>query len=269
MGNVGRAIKRFPVFLLKTVYLLLFIILGVWLLQMVYFPELDIKKTIVISPPPETEDVFGKILRQTELVLPGHFHMIDTYVTQREPNPPLCLTCHGTYPHSKEAKVRSILNSHTGFIACSVCHTRKDPAMGDLFFKWVDRNTGMITDQIEGQYGKYSAKIFPAKTAAGGQDTIFRPVNEEAAQQFLKFKDQYTPDQIAQAKVKLHDHITAQPVFCSDCHQKDGYLDFVKLGFPAQRIHHLNSTEVVGLVEKYKTFYIPAQIDFGSEKALE
>ena len=28
-------------------------------------------------------------------------------------------------------------------------------------------------------------------------------------------------------------------------------------------------TEVVGLVEKYKTFYIPAQIDFGSEKALE
>ena len=87
MGKVVKAVMRFPVFLFKTVYLLLFILLGVWLLQMVYFPELDIRKKIVISPPPETEDVFGKILRQTELDLSGHFHMIDTYVTQREPNP--------------------------------------------------------------------------------------------------------------------------------------------------------------------------------------
>ncbi|MDX2512233.1 MAG: hypothetical protein QNK25_09325, partial [Desulfobacterales bacterium] len=94
---------------------------------------------------------------------------------------------------------------------------------------------------------------------------IFRPVDEKSAQHFLEVKDQYTPDQIAQAKTLLHEHIAKQPVFCSDCHQKDGYLNFAELGFPELRIHHLNSSEVVGMVEKYKQFYIPAQIDFGVE----
>jgi hypothetical protein len=70
-------------------------------------------------------------------------------------------------------------------------------------------------------------------------------------------------------KAKLHEHISDKPVFCSDCHKKDGYLDFKELGFPKQRIDHLNSTEIVGMIEKYKKFYLPSQIDFGIEKAVE
>jgi hypothetical protein len=57
-------------------------------------------------------------------------------------------------------------------------------------------------------------------------------------------------------------------VFCSDCHKKDGYLDFRDLGFAQTRIDHLNSTEIVGMIEKYKKFYLPSQIDFGLEKAM-
>jgi hypothetical protein len=48
---------------------------------------------------------------------------------------------------------------------------------------------------------------------------------------------------------------------------KDGYLNFIELGFPLKRVNHLNSTEVVGLIEKYKTSYLPSEIDFGAEKA--
>ncbi|UCF93509.1 MAG: hypothetical protein JSW39_04925 [Desulfobacterales bacterium] len=262
--------KRLLVFLLKAVYLLPFFLFGAWLLQTAYFPQFELKESLaVVKSPAKEDDVFGKILNRQEAVPRGHFHIVDEYIAQPEPNPPICLTCHGTYPHSKNEKVRSLLNFHNGFIACAVCHARRERGDENIDFAWVDRNTGSITTQVVGEYGKYSAKIFPIVRDAGGQKKIFRPVDEEAARQFLKLKAQFTPDQIAQAKVKLHDHITTHPVFCSDCHQKDGYLNFAKLGFPRQRIDHLNSTEVVGLVAKYKTFYIPSQIDFGVEKPLQ
>jgi len=44
---------------------------------------------------------------------------------------------------------------------------------------------------------------------------------------------------------------------------------FKELGFSKQRIDHLDSTEIVGMIEKYKKFYLPSQIDFGIEKAVE
>ncbi len=269
MSTVGGALKKILVFLFKFFTILIFCIFGIWLLQMVYFPELEVKKAAVAAPPSEKEDLFGHILKHNEPIPQRHFHMVDEYIAQPEPYPPVCMTCHGTYPHSKGEDVRSLLNAHTGFVACSVCHTRKGPENEDMDFAWVDRKTGMITARFQGAYGKYSAKIYPVKPGAGGSKEIFRPVDEKDAQKFIELKPKFTPDQIAEAKIKLHSHIKPKPVACADCHKKDGYFDFAKLGFPLQRIDHLNSTEVVGLIAKYEKFYFPSAIDFGVEKSLE
>lgn len=266
MGKIMNIIKAFPFFLLKMIYILPFFLLGLWLIQMVYFPEMKVKRPSVVAKPQEEESIFRAILRQEGRAPRGHFHMVDEYISQREPHAPLCLTCHGTYPHSKGKKVRAMLNLHTGFLACAVCHARKEPGEMDVSYTWVDRETGEITMNIEGEYGKYSAKIFPIKITDGAPKTLFRPVNASAAREYLRLKDNYTPDQIAQAKMKLHENISSKPVFCSDCHKKDGYLNFTELGFPKNRVIHLASTEVVGMIEKYKTFYLPSEIDFGSEK---
>lgn len=271
---VRRAINvvmKIPAFLVKAVYFLPFILFAAWLLQLLYFPKLDVVKlgSAQFAPkikPVEKQDIFTKILMSKDPISRVHFHMIDEYISQQETMAPLCLTCHGNYPHSKEKKVRSLLNAHSGFMACSVCHTRKEPGTEDILFAWVDRATGKIVNKVKGEYGKYQAKIFPVKIDAQGQKQIFKPVDETAAQQYIKIKDIFTPDQAAQAKLRLHEHISVKPVFCSDCHKKDGYLDFEKLGFPLYRINHLNSTEVVGMINKYKTFYLPTEIDFGAEK---
>ena len=177
--------------------------------------------------------------------------------------------CHGIYPHSKEKKVRSILNFHTGFIACAACHARKKPGDKSINFAWIDRETGEIVPKVQGEYGKYPAKIYPVKITADGYKKIYRPIDAQEARKFLLTKDKYSPDQVAQAKKKMHERISSKPVFCSDCHQKDGYLNFAKLGFPIQRINYLNSSEVVGMIEKYKTFYLPSAINFGNEDAFE
>ena len=117
----------------------------------------------------------------------------------------------------------------------------------------------------KGQFGKYPAKIFPARRTIRGQSRIFQPVEEKEAEEFLSLKDKFTPDQMAQAKIKLHEGVSKKPVFCNECHKKNGYFDFVKLGFPKNRIDHLTSTEVAGMIEKYETFYLPEAIDFGAE----
>ncbi len=274
VGRILRVIKKIPIFLLKFIYILPFLLFGAWLLKLVYFthelPHVEAKKAEESAEIVGEDGVFKKILLQEDAVPREHFHMVDEFVSQpAEYIAPICLTCHGTYPHSKEEKVRSILNFHGGFIACSICHAREKHDEHLVYFAWVDHETGAVSKQVEGEYGKYPAKIFPIQITKGAKTRIFRPVSEEAARQFLKYKDQYTPDQIAQAKAKLHEHISAKPVFCSDCHKKDGYLDFKELGFSKQRIDHLNSTEIVGMVEKYKKFYLPSKIDFGLEKPVE
>jgi cytochrome c553 len=254
---------------LKLVYLLPFLLFGLWLIQMLYFPQLEAKKIVEAVKPKHEENIFKTFLIKKGVVPREHFHMTDEYVIRSEPMLPLCSTCHGTYPHSKEKKVRAILNFHTGLIACSVCHARKEPGTKDIIFKWVDLKTGEILDKVEGEYGKYPAEIYPIKIDNEGRKTISRPVDDTAARHYLIIKDKLTSDQIAQAKIKLHEHISDKPVFCSDCHKKDGYLDFIKLGFSVQRVNHLNSTEVVGMILKYKTFYLPSEIDFGVEKVFK
>jgi len=247
--------------LIKGLVVVAFSLFGLWLLHVVYFSQAVAKKGVGVSRP-VPENVFREILTDKGTVSRGHFHMIDEYVSQPEPNPPLCLTCHGTYPHGKEKKVRSLLNFHTGFIACAVCHVRKDSVDKNFSFAWVDRETGQMRSTVEGAYGKYPARLFPIVVSDGGEKSVFRPITKEAAQQYLEVKDKYTPDQVAQAKVKLHSGISKKPVFCTDCHKQDGYLPFAQLGFSENRVQHLVSTEVTGMLEKYDTFYLPSVIDF-------
>jgi hypothetical protein len=228
--------KKISIFVVKAIVAVPLILMGLWLLQMLYYPVVDMHK-IAAEEPAREEGIFSGILRAHKPLRRGHFHMIDEEREKHEPYEPLCLTCHGTFPHSKEKKVRSLLNFHTGFMACAVCHVRKDPAAGDHFFIWVDRATGITSLAVEA-------------------------VNEESAREYLELKDKFTPDQAAQAKIKLHEKLSKKPVFCMDCHKKDGYLDFAGLGFPRNRVDHLASTEVASMIEKYETFYLPEVIDF-------
>jgi hypothetical protein len=269
LGRTAGSLLRLPVFLLKCVYLIPLLLFGLWLLQMLYFPQLEAKKITEVVKPKTEENIFKAFLIKKDAVPREHFHMIDEYVNRKEAILPICSTCHGTYPHSKEKKVRAILNFHTGFVACSVCHARKEPGAKDIIFKWVAWKTGEILDTVKGEYGKYPAEIFPIKIDGRGRKAIFRPVDDKAARHYLLIKDELNSDQIAQAKIKLHEHISEKPVFCSDCHKKNGYLDYINLGFSRNRVDHLNSTEVVGMIEKYKTFYLPTEIDFGVEKVFK
>lgn len=255
--------KKLNIFLVKAIFVIPLCLFGIWLIQLLYFPLAEATKPTAVPKSVEEEGIFRKILNKDGDAPRGHFHMIDDLITQPKPYEPLCFTCHGTFPHSKEKKVRSLLNFHTGFMACAVCHVRKSPDDKKFSFIWVNRTTGITSMTVEGEYGKYPAEIFPLLTKADGTEEVIRPVSENAAREYLELKEKFTPDQAALAKIKLHERISNKPVFCTECHKKDGYLDFAKLGFPRYRVNHLVSTEVASMIEKYETFYLPEVIDFG------
>jgi hypothetical protein len=265
LSKVVQVKNKISTFMLKAVFVLPLLVFGIWLIQMLYFPKVKASTSQVPLKAVSEDLMFREIWQETEPVSSGHFHMVDADIFQTAPYEPICRTCHGTYAHNKDKKIRSILNSHEGFLACAVCHVRKDPADKTFSFIWVDRETGRTSKAVEGEYGKFPAKIFPQKISAKGQPTIIRPISEKAAQQYLKYKDKFTPDQVAQAKAKLHEHVSKKPVLFNECHRKEGYLNFAGLGFPQNRVDHLTSSEVVTMIQKYETFYLPEVLDFGTQ----
>jgi hypothetical protein len=273
-GRLAGRIKRLVFFILKAVYVIPFFALFLLLLGLVYLPDLELDTPLSLSRyEPEPEE-FQIIRPKKEGIPRDHFHLIDKWVEMREPNPPICVVCHGTYAHGKEKKVRAMLNLHSGFMACSVCHVRKKGAEDeeadetpDKFdeFLWVDRETGEMKKDVEGEYGKYPAKIYPVKHTEQGPRRVFTPIRAEAAQRFLEIRPDLTPDQVSEAKARLHKGISEEAITCKDCHKKDGYFDFEELGFPERRIKHLVSHEFVDMIDKYEEFHLPEVLDFRGE----
>jgi hypothetical protein len=136
--------KRYSVFLAKTVYIGSFFAISLLLLRMVYFPELGFSHTSKPGTgvlPVSTGDKTGEI-RDRDKQPRSHFHITDEYIDRLESGTPLCLTCHGIYPHGRKERTASFLNMHIGFMACEVCHIRKDTLSSNHFFTWVDLETG-------------------------------------------------------------------------------------------------------------------------------
>ena len=262
-------IYNIPVLLIKLTYLAPFFIFGLWLMQMLYYPE-------------DNQNLFGKVKKITGIeehtnqqheemveqatLLRNHFHAVDDFVMNQDPNPQICLTCHGYYAHKKGEKVRSLMNSHSGFLSCTVCHVRRTDSQKQHNYRWVSDSTGKIVSTIEGGYGKYSGKLYLTEILPTGKDQIYEVMDIEGARRFAELMKKFPIEKISEQRQQFHVNISKKPVVCNDCHKKDGYLNFSAIGFTPQRISHLESTEVIGIIEKYEKFYFPEQIDFIKHK---
>lgn len=262
--------RGFFVFLAKAAYISPFVLFSLWLVQIAYFPHLIYipqyfrthpKVAETVTEITHKEEMIQKIEHHSDPIPRGHFHVTDEYIEKLihrlDTDPDLCLKCHGTYPHRKGKKTRSILNLHNGFMACEVCHLRREPGDRSFSFVWADPATGEISTKADGSYGRYSAKIVPVRTAGGLTERLDEKVGEQFSHEYLELQNKYTPDQLAEVK-KVHEHnLSKKAVPCLDCHKRNGYLDFASLGFSRIRINQLSSSEIPRMLGKYDTFYIP------------
>jgi hypothetical protein len=223
-----------------------------------YFP----KKVAIVMEKKDLTGIESKMERVKESKdIRSHFHNIDKSIFVEEKDPPLCLTCHGNMPHTKALEMRSLINMHTYFIACEVCHVRKDEE-ADVFFAWIDFDTKKKIFTLKGPSGNYNAKIVPIlKDAQGNERRLDVPLNEEYASEFIQSGYKWSLEQKAKAKAIIHEEHTKKPILCNECHAKNGYMPFEDLHYSQKRVEQLEGTEAAGMVENYIKFYLPTMFD--------
>ena len=219
----------------------------------------------------EKPEILKKIKYQRYSESQRHFHNVPAENKVDMGKKPVCFECHGDYPHSKKRMVRTLLNMHTQFVGCMTCHTdpRKKPEES-YAFRWlnysgidvqgppfgtdVDPQTGYLIDTDD-----YYSKIVVYSKHDGTEELLEITEDNPDAKEFLKIKDELSDEDKAAIKKSFHTLVMPKGRFCTRCHtQKDkSYLPFKSLGFSERRIENVTNLNIVGIVEKYREFYMP------------
>ncbi len=203
----------------------------------------------------------------------GRFHHIGFDIEQDDASN--CVLCHGNVPHDKSKEVRSFLNMHAFYTACETCHIRPEKSETEVVFRWYDKKTGKATQnpvalvEIEQAYadakdvsyptyGDYGAKIAPGIIEGDSFKFLHDDDDKAFVERYLKEEKLLSQKQKSQMKKLMHTGINKKPIECNQCHQeKNPYVPFAALGYPPRRVDELTNTSVVGMIDKYKEFYIP------------
>jgi hypothetical protein len=200
-----------------------------------------------------------------------HFHNLPAEDITARGAKNVCFSCHGDLPHSKEPMIRTLLNMHTQFIGCMTCHVSdKKVAEASLQLRWlnftgitvtgkpfgtqVDPDTGYLlaTDDV------YS-KIVPYTPVAGQPKLLEITQDDPEAREFVKIKDKLSDHDRDGVKKTFHRLVSPKGRFCTRCHTDEAksYIPFRALGFSERRTRDITNLNIIGLVQKYKDFYMP------------
>ncbi len=205
--------------------------------------------------------------RLEEAEIHRHFHNIADFPQLPESERPVCYICHSDFPHSKSKKVRSLLNMHTQFSVCETCHI-EETKEAEIAYKWYnpyDKNPkgpffgvsyipengtlAMVEDKF--------SKVAPFVKKDDVLESAIQIQDAPLAQDYMRVRDQLTPEQRDGVKKKFHVNIKPKGHECKTCHSKKSILDFKGLGFTNDRKVDLEQLNISGMITKYEIFYLP------------
>ncbi len=227
----------------------------------------------------DTTNLGHKVIKQP--YIEGRFHHV-AFESQQDKTSS-CIRCHGNTPHNKSKEVRSFLNMHAFYTACETCHIRPEGSDAALSFRWYNKDTGEVTVNPKAlididrkyshyspsnypTYGNYGAKIAPGRITNGEFSFLKDEKDLEFVERYLKDDNILSEQQKSQMKRIIHKEINKKSIECNSCHQeKNSYIPFAELGYPPRRTGELTNTSVVGMIDKYKEFYIPNFLSTGEK----
>ena len=213
-------------------------------------------------------EILDQARRLADLEQHRHFHNIAEEDPQLpETLRPTCYLCHSDFPHSKNKRIRGLMNIHTQFFVCQTCHIKEQTGK-QVVHKWYhpqeanpkgpfygtryDARTGYLSS------GKNPlAKIAPHVYQKGDLVPLVELQSSARAKDFVEVRDQLNPEQREGIKNKFHENIRSKGHDCKSCHTDNSLLDFEALGFDENRIANLKNLVVVGMIKRYKEFYLP------------
>lgn len=272
-------------------------IIGSVLLMIIAGVAIELGATILNYMPVDESDMPSALLTslQEKSVLENarHFHNPANSLAL-EGRKSVCYYCHGDFPHFQTRMIRTLLNMHTQFLGCMTCHV--DPQKVNeqaITLKWLNfsgidvsgSHFGVDYDQETGFLVKtddFFSKIVPYITSNGSERLLEITEDDPMAIDFVKVREQLQGRDREAVKKSLHSIVKPKGRFCTGCHtqREKSYISFKSLGFSESRISDLTNMNIIGLVEKYKEFYMPnlmnrtidpiminnSQVSTGSEK---
>jgi hypothetical protein len=202
-----------------------------------------------------------------------NFHIKEQSAIARLDDKSSCRVCHPLYPHSQNNMVRALLNLHTGFMVCSVCHLKKEN-YPNRYYDW---NGSENADFIGEPFGTfYNPKLKQARkskhflsrisvftTVQGKKKSLMNTWDTAAAKEFSLSRHDPNDDAVKARLAFFHRDINRKEisVACNECHAEKSILDFKTLGFDEKTHNNLVNLNIKGLVTHYKTFYFPQLFD--------
>ncbi len=161
------------------------------------------------------------------------------------------------------------MNIHTQFFVCETCHVKERPAT-TIVYQWYSPLADYPQGPFYGtSYDVDTGLLSPGEDQLARIAPYFKPENTNRleiavqvqdaplARDFVKIRDQLSPEQREGIKNKFHENIKPKGHECLKCHTEDSILDFEKLGFSEIRTANLKKLGVVGMIEQYERFYLP------------
>jgi hypothetical protein len=225
---------------------------------------------IPVSEKNKPSELLATLKQKKELEGERHFHN-PANTLALEGKKSVCYYCHGDFPHFQKRMIRTLLNMHTQFIGCMTCHANPDKADENLItLKWLnfsgvevkggnfgvdyDKDTGYLVDTDD-----FFSKIVPYLNTDGTEQLLEITEDDPIAIDFVKVQSNLQGQNREAVKKSLHRMVRPKGRFCTRCHteREKSFVPFEDLGFSEERIYDLTNLNIIGLVEKYKEFYMP------------
>jgi hypothetical protein len=200
------------------------------------------------------------------------FHKKEQSFITRLDDETACRVCHPLYPHTENKLVRALLNMHTGFMLCEVCHFKKEGVV-NVTYDWNDTENATFSGEPFGTF--YNPKTEKTLTSEhfisriavfakdnGNRKLVIDSEDIRQAKEFVLKEKNMSADQKAKALDYFHRQTAKKEisVACDECHSTKSILNFQQLGFDEKTTNHLMLLNIKGLVTKYETFYFPQML---------
>jgi hypothetical protein len=256
-----------PVIAFLTTIILFGIILSL-LLSMI----LAVTGYLDVFRPAKTSELLSRLSEGRTAERLRHFHNLPAEDVTTLGAKNVCFSCHGDFPHSKEPMIRTLLNMHTQFVGCITCHADdRKVAESALKLRWLNFSGIAVTGKPFGtQVDPDSGYLLPtddvyskivAYAQMDGEEKLLEvTMDDPEAREFVKIKDKLTDHDREGVKKTFHRLVSPKGRFCTRCHTDEArsYIPFRELGFSDRRIRDVTNLNIIGLVQKYKNFYMPS-----------
>ena len=216
-------------------------------------------------------ELLSSLKQKSVLESKRHFHN-PANTLALEGKKSVCYYCHGDFPHFQRRMIRTLLNMHTQFLGCMTCHANPEKIdEKDITLKWsnfsgievngshfgvdYDSETGFLIETDD-----FYSKIVPyISDEAGSEKLIEITEDDPKAIDFVQVQDKLQGRDRESVKKSLHNLVKPKGRFCPKCHTQSekSFIPFKQLGFSDKRVNDLTNMNIIGIVEKYKEFYMP------------